>query len=247
MKIFYILLIAVTSVTTSAFASELGPDAIFSSANKSYIAGDYDKAITLYKEVHEKEGDSAELLFNMGNTYYKKGDIGMAVLFLERASWLEPGNADIEKNLNAVRNNTGLMLEEESLINRYAGKLTLNQWCIAASTLLFLFSTLMCTRAVLPQLFHRNTFRHLTIVLAALGIASLYGAVNQYLELDRAIVVSSEAEVLISPFDGADQTASLKTGRMVYVLSEHDNYLSVKENSGTTGWVKKSQVRKIIP
>jgi len=224
-----------------------GTDTIFSAANKEYISGNYEKSLSLYGQIHEQSGDSAELLYNMGNAYYKKGEIGKAVLYLERAFWLDPGNADIVKNLNAVRNNTGLMLEEESLINHYIGKFTLNQWCIIAATLLLVFALVICMRATSLKLFQARTFRNITLVLATLGSISLYGVISQSLELDRAIVVSSTAEVLISPFEGADQTASLKTGRMVYVLNEHDNYLSVKENSGTTGWVKKSQVRKIIP
>lgn len=247
MKSYYWVTVFVMCITAPLYGADQEIKSLFSSANKSYISGDYEKAISLYHQINEKRGDSAELLYNMGNTYYKKGEIGMAVLYLERAFWLEPGNADIEKNLNAVRNNTGLMLEEESLLNRYMGYFTLNQWSVASAALLLALGLLVCIRAVSPRLIQNHTFRHIIIGLVVLGVLSLYGVAFQYLELERAIVVSSAAEVLISPFDGADQTASLKTGRTVYVLNEHDDYFSVKESSGTTGWVKKGHISKVIP
>jgi len=247
MKAYYWIIAVTICFSSSLSAMEQPADLLFSSANKEYISGNYEKSLNIYGQIRDQRGDSAELLYNMGNAYYKKGEIGKAVLYLERALWLDPGNADIEKNLNAVRNNTGLMLEEESLINNYIGKFTLNQWCIITAALLLAYGIIICLRATSPKLFQARTFRNVIVVLAILGAVSLYGTISQSMELNRAIVVSSAAEVLISPFDGADQTASLKTGRMVYVLNEHENYLSVKEDSGTAGWVRKSQIRKIIP
>ena len=239
--------IVMVTLCSSIIANGSDFDSAFSDANKEYINGNYAKSIEIYSHILQERGYSAEVLYNTGNSYYKSGDIGNSILSLERAIWLDPGNADIVKNLNAIRKNTGLMSEEESLVNHYIGMLTLNQWTGVAASLIFVFACCVIGRSILLDSFSTRLFRNITIVLICFGVVSLYGVVNQSLELERAIVTSSGVEVLISPFDGAEQVASLKTGRVVYVLKKHADYYSVKESSGTTGWVKISQITKVIP
>ena len=44
--------------------------------------------------------------YNLGNSYYKIGEIAKAVLNYERALLLQPGNADIRANLEVARAKT---------------------------------------------------------------------------------------------------------------------------------------------
>lgn len=71
-------------------------------AQEAYEKGDYPEAVRLYNEVIEKEGSSASLLYNLGNSYVKAGDVGNAVVCYERALKLSPSNKKIENNLNYI-------------------------------------------------------------------------------------------------------------------------------------------------
>ena len=90
-----------------ALASQ-GED-LFALGNQAYAGGKYDEALSCYKRVIEQEGYSASLLFNMANAYYKKKDVGQAILHYERALYLDPGNADIRANLALARKDFGLI------------------------------------------------------------------------------------------------------------------------------------------
>ena len=83
----------------------------FALGNEAYAEGKYDEALSYYKGVLEQEGYSASLLYNMANAYYQKKAVGRAILHYERALYLDPGNADIQANLNLARKDFGLIAE----------------------------------------------------------------------------------------------------------------------------------------
>ena len=52
----------------------------FEDGKKAYTAGDYDKAIDLFRQAYEYRDDAA-LLFNIGQAYRQKGDAQMAIFY----------------------------------------------------------------------------------------------------------------------------------------------------------------------
>ena len=67
-------------------------------ADTEYQKGNYQQAIRDYEEIL-KNGESAEIYFNLGNAYYRTDNITKAVLNYERARLLSPGDDDINFNL----------------------------------------------------------------------------------------------------------------------------------------------------
>ena len=50
-----------------------------------------------------RTGESADIYYNLGNSYYKIGDIAKAILNYERALILKPANKDIRSNLEIAK------------------------------------------------------------------------------------------------------------------------------------------------
>lgn len=73
--------------------------------DSAYMRNDYASAIQIYESLLKK-GEAAEVYYNLGNSYYKAGDIAKAILNYERALLLQPGNADIRANLEIARSKT---------------------------------------------------------------------------------------------------------------------------------------------
>ena len=73
--------------------------------DSAYIKEDYAAAIQIY-EALLKSGEASEVYYNLGNSYYKIGEIAKAVLNYERALLLQPGNSDIRANLEVARAKT---------------------------------------------------------------------------------------------------------------------------------------------
>ena len=67
-------------------------------ADKAYQEKKYQQAIKDYESLLHS-GVSASLYYNLGNAYYRTGNITKAILNYERAALLEPGNSDIRFNL----------------------------------------------------------------------------------------------------------------------------------------------------
>ena len=80
-------------------ASSTSPMEMVAEADTAYAHDDYDKAVSLYREVIGQTGPSASLLYNLGNAYYKSGNEGEARLCLERAKRLDPSNKSIDENI----------------------------------------------------------------------------------------------------------------------------------------------------
>ena len=68
-------------------------------ADSAYINNDFTNAAELYESILKNKGESADIYYNLGNSYYKMNNIAKAVLNYERALLLNPGNNDIRFNL----------------------------------------------------------------------------------------------------------------------------------------------------
>lgn len=79
------------------------PNKLFYSANSSYEKREYSKAIEEYNKILDLGIDSGPLYYNMGNSYFKSGKLGMAILYYAKARRLMPYDSDLKANLNYAR------------------------------------------------------------------------------------------------------------------------------------------------
>jgi tetratricopeptide (TPR) repeat protein len=108
-RIFFILLW--TTIVCKGYAQ----DEVITSSNEiitktmadsAYINNDFASAVMMYETILDKEGESADLYYNLGNSYYKMDNIAKAVLNYEKALLLNPGDGDIRFNLELAQSKT---------------------------------------------------------------------------------------------------------------------------------------------
>lgn len=75
-------------------------------ADSAYINNDYASAVYLYENILANQGESADIYYNLGNSYYKMDNIAKAILNYEKALVLNPGNGDIRFNLELAQSKT---------------------------------------------------------------------------------------------------------------------------------------------
>ena len=97
-KLYYIFLIL---CSTNVFAQK---EALTDSAKNAYAASEFEQAVQYYESILETGFESAELYFNLGNAYYKANKLTDAIINYERALLLDPGDEDIQFNLDVARN-----------------------------------------------------------------------------------------------------------------------------------------------
>ena len=69
------------------------------SAEEAYRSSEYVTAINSYEEIVESGWSSGAIYYNLGNSYYKEGQYGKAILSYERARRDLGNDADLMTNL----------------------------------------------------------------------------------------------------------------------------------------------------
>ena len=95
MKRIYLLLLTLSIVNcqlSTMFAAS------WEEANQLYASGEYADAAAQYEAILE-ENAQPEVFYNLGNAYFKQGEIARAILSYERALRLRPNYPDCKHNL----------------------------------------------------------------------------------------------------------------------------------------------------
>lgn len=71
-------------------------------ADSAYLTDHYKEAAALYTAAIDSLGPSSDLYYNLGNTMFRLGKPGQAILAYERALRLDPTNSDARANLEFV-------------------------------------------------------------------------------------------------------------------------------------------------
>jgi len=77
-----------------------GQDELFQQGNQFYQAEDWSEAISAYENLLAAGFGGADLYYNLGNAYFKKGELGRSILNWERAAAIQPGEPDLRANLD---------------------------------------------------------------------------------------------------------------------------------------------------
>lgn len=94
-----VAVVAVGAVPTPAAAQ----DEAYLRGNELYEEGQFEQAVEAYRSVLGAGVESATLHYNLGNAYFKAGDLGRAILSWERALDRDRGLADARSNLELAR------------------------------------------------------------------------------------------------------------------------------------------------
>ena len=70
----------------------------FDEANAAYAEGRYGEAAAMYQSLLDEQPD-AQVYYNLGNAYFKQGELAQSILAYERALRLNPNDKDAKYNL----------------------------------------------------------------------------------------------------------------------------------------------------
>ena len=119
-----------------------GLASIWKSAEEAYATGDFAGAARHYESLVSSGASSPSLFYNLGNAYYRGGNIGKAVLNYERALKLDPSDADARHNLELARAHTLDKIDNVpefilfSWIKNLKASLSSNTWAVISLVLL---------------------------------------------------------------------------------------------------------------
>ena len=248
-----------SAITAILVATLLGQDyytpeeaqALFTQANEAYAREDYKAAQEGYEKLLSRGMGGPDVQYNLGTTYLAQGDLGRAMLALERA-WKEGGRApDLEANLALARARQvdkveGATVEEDFLTRlvratsaKAVGWGFLGTW-VAGFGLLVLFRFLTPGRrtwaAVLAGL----------ALTAALPAGALLGAHAWVSEtVHEAVVLAPKLVAREFPRGEAKVLFEVHAGLKVRLLEETGRYVRLRLPNGLEGWAEREGVAEL--
>lgn len=215
----------------------------FSDANSAFENKEYEKAIPLYLQVIEEEGYSVPVLFNLANSYSKINDIGNAVLYYQKAHYLDPGNGDISKNLELIRKEGGLYSQEQNKFIAIISHLSLNIWASIALASLAIITILIFLMRIYPR--EKKVMRGGVAITSLIMFLAIFSSWIKY-DSWQALVLLKDSELKISPISKSESKGPIKAGRLVYEKKTYGDFIYIKDETGRVGWLNKAEVKAII-
>ncbi len=222
----------------------------FQDANLLYKNNKYDEAVSAYEKILEGGFESGALYYNLGNSYFKKGDLGRALLNYERAKIFIPHDSDLRSNHNFVRNilNVPPRYSSEPWFLRWLDRsfdgIAMNSLTVLAGALWFLILIILASILWLPSL--KRPAVPLAVILAVMLLACSVALGRKAVSYERgALIIAGGVEAKFEPRDGATTYFSIPEGSFVTILDRSGAWVKVRRHDAKIGWVKDKAVAAI--
>jgi tetratricopeptide (TPR) repeat protein len=244
--------VLVLSLLVPGEAFSVNGDSLFTEANTAYQNQDFNKALELYKELENNELRSAALYYNMGNCYFKTGELGYAILYYMRARRLDPFDADINSNLEFTRQFIPSRLEGikinpiTSFFDLLVEPLTLNSFAWISS-MLFVGLMLLVSASLVWR--WRGTIFKIMVGILIVGVFASAGLTTYKYRTDyltrRGVIVADEARIYSGPGEDNDLEFVGNFGLTFEIEKASNDYYLVLFENKRKGWIKKEMIEVI--
>ena len=223
-------------------------DGIFEKGNAAYENNNYVQALEYYQQILDNRIESAALYFNMGNSHFKMDNLGMAILYYEKAKKLNPLGEAIKANIDLANEKVLDDIQEQDqlfifdLYNQLKFSFTINQmlWITLISFTAF-FIGLWLKKWIFSSLETIiNSINIMTLVLFLFWSALSFSRISTS-EEKRGVVLSQSSEVYTSPNEN-NQAFVLHEGSQFKIERELNDRYEITLIDGKTGWIDISNV-----
>ena len=263
-KIYFSILFIFVSVcsyaqTDSTQVSEItqAPEVVVTKAqaDSAYINNDFASAVYLYENILANQGESADIYYNLGNSYYKMDNIAKAIVNYEKALILNPADGDIRFNLELAQSKTVdkvtpmseifLVTWMKDLTNLMSekgwAKMGITTFILMLSMLaLYFFSKKIALKKI--------GFISAVCLLFICVIANIFASSqkNKAGSHGEAIIMAPSVTVKSTPNDGGTDLFILHEGHKVTIKDNTmREWKEIQLEDGNVGWVPTSVIEII--
>lgn len=222
-------------------------EALVERGNRLYQDGAFQEALAAYEGVAAAGYQGADLDYNLGNAYFKTGNLGRSILHYERALNRRPGDPDATANLALARS---LTADEIEPLQRFWLFSALSWWVslLPRAVLLGLvvLAYLLLATGLSIRILSRSREAHARIrwiILGALTTLVLLGSTLLARDgliggSDWGVILVEEVAVQSAPSPEDDLTLfHIHEGTKVRLDQGTDEWSEVVLEDGRVGWV----------
>lgn len=242
-------------------AAIISGEVLAQQADSAYSADNFVMAEALYLKALEAGGSSSTLFYNLGNAYYRQGNLGKAIVNYERALKLDPTNADARANLEFVNSKiTDKQIDSGSYMDSVwegtVGMFHADTWAIVALVLFAIFLGAIAAYIFSSAVAVKKASFFGGLVVFALTVCAVivsFAAANRVNSDRYAIILPPSSQLSTSPREArshAEQAFLLHEGTKVEIIDSIANpgegmWYEVLVGHGERAWVKASEVERI--
>lgn len=227
-------------------------------ADEAYRNSNFAESIRLYEaQVAQNRlinQESAQLYYNLGNSYFRDNQIAKAIVNYERALLLDPGDSDIRHNLRFAKTRIEDKIDSadsffvnkwiRSIQNLYSG----NTWGVIGVILFVLLIIAIGSYMISIQLIWRKVSFYVGIILLSMVIITnvfAFKQKNKIVNRTTGIVMAASVSIYTSPDAHSQELFRLHEGAKVKIKREEGRWIEIVIANGSVGWLQKKNVETI--
>jgi hypothetical protein len=215
-------------------------------AERNFKEGNFSKTIEIYESLIKIEKiQDPYIYYNLSNAYYRNGDLGKAILNIEKAFKLAPRDKEIKSNMKFLYTLVGHD-KEQNIKDIVLKCFTLNEITIATSILLILFFAAVSLFIIKKNLIFKNFVLFLLFFLFfCISILTLKAC--QEFTLKEAVILAS-ASVRSGPGENNPEIFSISEGKLVNIVARNGHWVNIRFKSkgeDFIGWIPNNDIGTI--
>ena len=227
-------------------------DSLFQLGNTYYENEQYETAASTYEQL-ENDYSHEYLYLNLGNSYYRMGELGNAVWDYEKAYSIAPRDQDIIYNLNFVRSQVRDRIIPPdnffifSLYTAFLDKTTILDISVLGGLLFIIISIiyLMNSYLLIPE--KLNSIINSTLIFTLVFL--IWVSVDKYwkfTDINEAIVISTSVDVRSAPIQrGENVVFRVHEGTKAQITAVESGWYEIILLDGKKGWLSTQDMRKL--
>jgi tetratricopeptide (TPR) repeat protein len=249
--ILIVVFFSLISLKLSAFSDQ---EEVFQRGVEAYEARNYDLALESFLFLVEEGIVNAELFHNIGNTYYRQNELGLAILNYKKGLKLQPNNRLLKNNLNYLLALTkDRQTTEETnpfllILHRIVFALSLNSLFLLTLFIILLIVLVINTLII----YYKNNERTVPLFILSLlivlfllsGTVSLYRW-RDYKDDSEGVLISSSTTGYSGPAEDYTNLFTIHEGMIIIVNIEGEDWSQITLPSGVTGWIRNDSFRRV--
>ncbi len=227
---------------------------------EAYDQKEYKKAIQIWTTdlSIEENRYNADIYNNIGNAYFRMGELGEAILFYEKAFRLEPQNKIIAHNLTFSHSLKKAYLEEnKSIPEKFLDFICYRTLPIPFFIFLFflfffcfLITTGLSFFSKKRQLKKRSFYIAVISFVICLFLTFIFTKMKlQFTNSSEAIILKQQVLVKSSPNNESTTLATLYEGTKIKLKEQigDTSWIAFELPNGVLGWIPKESIATIFP
>ena len=235
----------------------LAAQTAWETANQHYADGQYEEAIICYENLLQdpsvRAEARAEVLYNLGNAYFKTGENARAILAYERCLRLNPRHQDAQHNLqfaqariidNIEDYQPFFLLQWAQTVRGWQGE---EAWLLWSVALFILCLVGMFIFAFMRQLILRKTAFYTGVAAFCFSLIALWCGLSLHhrdLIKEEAIIVQGVVNAKSSPDKSGTDLFVLHEGTKVHIGDRVGEWCEIRVGNNI-GWIRQSALEQI--